>query len=68
MAKNQNHLCSNFGGWRICTACKGRIHQPECTSRKDKHKDCCPARHKMLHDGGMTYGIDDNSVKMWEGK
>jgi hypothetical protein len=61
----QAHLCSNAGEWRHCTACQGRMHQPQCTSRKDKRKDCCPARHKMLHDAGQVRGIDDSSVIMW---
>ena len=68
MARRQNHKCSNHGGWRICTACQGRLHQPDCTSRKDRHKDCCPARHKMLHDAGQARGIDDSSAVMWSGK
>jgi hypothetical protein len=55
------------GGWPICTACLGRMHQPECTSRKDKTRDCCDARHKMLHEQGQTHGIDDSSIVMWEG-
>lgn len=31
----------------------------------DKHKDCCPARHKMLYDQGITRGLVDSSHAMW---
>lgn len=63
--RRQNHKCSNLGGWRICTTCQGRIHEPDCTSHKDKNKDCCPPRHKVLHDQGQVRGIDDSSIIMW---
>lgn len=47
-----------------CTVCEGRIHHKGCTSRPNKHKDCCPARHQMLFDAGHTVGIIDKSVSM----
>jgi len=53
-------------GWPTCTVCNGRIHHPKCTSKRNKQKDCCPARHKMLHDAGQIFGLSDLSVKMWE--
>lgn len=48
-----------------CVVCEGRLHQEGCTSRKNKQKDCCPARHKMLHDQGLVMGIVDSSFFMW---
>jgi len=51
--------------WPICTVCDGRIHLPTCTSRMRKDIDCCPARHKMLHDAGQVRGISDASFFMW---
>jgi hypothetical protein len=59
------HFRCGEGGWALCTACKGRLHLPDCTSRMDRMKDCCPARHKMLHDQGHIRGLDDSSVVMW---
>jgi len=62
----RKHKCGN--PWGICTACRGRLHQPDCATvtsgRLDKAKDCCPARHRMLHDQGHTHGLDDTSVLM----
>ena len=51
--------------WPVCTACGGRMHLPTCTTRRNKHKDCCPERHKMLHDTGQKRGIVDSSIVMW---
>lgn len=51
--------------WPHCCSCQGRMHEPGCTARMNKHKDCCPARHKMLYDAGQTRGIDDDSQAMW---
>jgi len=30
-----------------------------------KHKDCCPARHKMLHDASQVRGIAYGPQAMW---
>jgi hypothetical protein len=49
----------------MCVVCEGRIHLPGCTSRRNRLKDCCPARHKMLFDQGHTRGLDDSSYVMW---
>lgn len=68
------HDCGNTGGsfgnkgWSMCIVCKGRLHLDGCTSKKNKHKDCCPARHKMLHDAGNVKGIADDSFFMWSEK
>jgi hypothetical protein len=63
--RSSSHECWRQG-WQTCTACNGRIHQAGCTSRPDKHKDCCEARHKMLHDQGHTHGLDDSSIVMYD--
>ena len=36
------HICNNTndGEWAHCGVCNGRIHEPECTSRRVKGKDC----------------------------
>lgn len=65
--RKQTHLCSNGGSWRTCTACRGRIHDEKCTTRKNKTVDCCLARHKMLYVAGIFRGIDDSSVPMLGG-
>jgi hypothetical protein len=62
------HLCStltNGKDWTHCCICDGRIHETGCTSRRDRHKDCCEARHKMLFDSGQTKGLSDTSFFMW---
>lgn len=53
--------------WPECTVCDGRVHLPECTTNlhPDKLKDCCPERHKMLHDAGQVRGLADSSFLMW---
>ena len=51
--------------WPHCCICDGRIHDEGCTSKRNKDKDCCPARHKMLHDQGVTRGMYDESQAMW---
>ena len=51
--------------WPMCCTCDGRQHDAGCTSRRDKNRDCCPARHKMLHDAGQVRGIYDDSQAMW---
>lgn len=53
------------GEWPMCIVCDGRIHLPTCTAKMNKNKDCCPARHKMLHDQGQIKGIFDASFFMW---
>jgi hypothetical protein len=71
-ATKQRHDCGVTTGhrktqdnWVHCCVCNGRMHLEGCTSRKDKNKDCCPARHKMLHDAGQVRGIADDSMAMW---
>lgn len=60
----QRHNCA-ADGWSNCCICDGRIHLPGCTSRMDKRRDCCPERHKMLHDQGQIRGLYDDSQAMW---
>jgi hypothetical protein len=63
------HKCyGGKNGWAICTACLGRIHWPCCTSKKDKHKDCCIERHKMLFEQGQIHGLDDSSLTIYDPK
>jgi len=62
------HKCwqmTNGRAWQHDCICNGRVHEPGCTSRKDKNKDCCPERHKMLHDAGHVKGLADDSFFMW---
>ncbi len=59
------HQCYR-NGWQICSACQGRIHHQGCRTARLKDKDCCPARHKMLHEQGHEFGLDDAAVKMWD--
>lgn len=49
----------------MCSACDGRVHISGCTAKRDKAKDCCVARHRMLHDAGETRGRYDSSLIMW---
>lgn len=61
------HNCNkaaNGTSWNLCAACEGRIHSPGCTSKRDKRKDCCEARHVMLHEQGQTTWINDESQPM----
>ena len=51
--------------WPMCCVCDGRIHDNDCTSKMRKEIDCCPARHKMLHDEGKVRGLFDESYMMW---
>ena len=60
------HKCNRPDGWAFCTTCEGRIHLPGCTSKRDKHRDCCRERHEMLNSQGITKGIRDSSVGMLE--
>jgi hypothetical protein len=62
--KPDRHNCG-LPEWRICCVCDGRIHWEGCTSKRRASHDCCPARHKMLHDNGTTRGISDSSMAMW---
>lgn len=60
--------CNKAGGGRefpMCCSCDGRIHLPGCTTKRNRNRDCCLARHKMLHDAGQTRGIYDGSLEMW---
>lgn len=67
MAPNR-HECGIDGlgrrAWAYCTVCNGRIHEDGCSSRKDKNRDCCKARHVMLYEAGHTKGICDDSQDM----
>jgi hypothetical protein len=65
--KPKRHLCGQQG-WAYCCVCDGRIHERGCTSRMNRMKDCCAARHKMLYDQGQTRGIGDESQAMWSEK
>jgi hypothetical protein len=61
------HDCKNqVNGkcWPLCCACEGRFHLPGCTTKKNKYKDCCEARHKMLYEEGHEFGIVDASIPM----
>ena len=51
-------------GWPMCTVCDGRIHEPSCTSKRNKHKDCCQARHELLYQQGQTVGLYDAGQPM----
>jgi hypothetical protein len=63
------HECAKWSDgsrqWSYCVVCEGRIHMAGCTSRRSALKDCCPARHKMLHDSGKKRAIADHSFLMW---
>lgn len=50
--------------WAECATCGGRMHLEGCTSRRDKKKDCCPARHEMLYQQGHHWGLYDRSQPM----
>lgn len=63
--RTKHRQCSEKGDWPVCCVCDGRIHREDCTSRRDRNRDCCVARHKMLHDQGITRGIGDSSMIMW---
>lgn len=65
--RNGKLICTNLGEWPKCTACDGRMHLPECTSRRNKRKDCCDARHIMLYNQGHSHGLIDSSVSMLAG-
>ncbi len=56
------HKCTGYNG--SCCCCEGIIHYPLCTSKMKAKKDCCPARHILLHEQGQTRGIGDNSLPM----
>ena len=62
--ENKRHNCKGKYDWPECCVCGGRIHLPGCTTKKNKYRDCCYERHKMLHDQGQTVGIYDSSVSM----
>ena len=67
MARHQCAAYSVVNGkpsWTICTACEGRIHLAGCTTKRNKHRDCCRERHEMLHAAGQTHGIADASIPM----
>ena len=53
--------------WLMCVTCDGRIHLDGCTTKKNRLKDCCAARHKMLFEQGLVRGIYDDSQHMLAG-
>lgn len=57
---------TNGRSWTICSVCGGRVHYDECTTKRDKRKDCCEARHKMLFEQGQTVGVNDTSLPMYD--
>lgn len=57
---------TNFNQWAHCSVCGGRIHEADCTSKRNKKKDCCHARHKMLFDQGELVGRLDESMPMFD--
>jgi hypothetical protein len=65
MARHECGKMTNGKDWMHCCICNGRIHLEGCTSERNKNRDCCPARHKMLYDAGHTRGISDDSFLMW---
>ena len=66
MARHQCwQLGNNGNGWHVCPICEGRIHIQGCTSRPNRLRDCCAARHKMLFDQGHIVGLCDSSFIMW---
>src|SRR4051812_11790693 len=66
--RRKYHACKANGEWSLCCACLGRIHQADCTARKNPDVDCCAARHRSLHDSGHVYGLDDSGIIMWTPK
>lgn len=58
--------CGYDGSSAHCAACNGLIHNPLCKAKMNPKKDCCPKRHKALHDSGQITGINDSAVIMWE--
>lgn len=63
---SNGHTCKNTndGEWMHCNACNGRVHLPECTSKRNRLIDCCEARHAMLASQGQTVGLSDSSQPM----
>lgn len=64
---NKQDIGRNRLGWSHCIVCEGREHEPDCTTKRDPKKDCCPTRHKVLYDTGHTRGLIDNSFLMYNG-
>lgn len=57
--------------WAICGDCNGRIHMSGCTSKRNKHRDCCKERHRMLFDQGQVYSVyspEHHILAAWEPK
>lgn len=42
--RRQHHQCGRGEEWPTCVECGGRIHRPDCTSKRDARRDCCPQR------------------------
>jgi hypothetical protein len=63
-AREQCNRETNGKHWAHCCICNGRMHTPECTSKRDRNKDCCEERHKMLWNAGQKVGIGDDSQPM----
>jgi hypothetical protein len=68
---NDPHRCKSMVGrraeWMYCNACNGRVHESECTSRRNPKVDCCDRRHLDLYAAGHERGLTDASVMMLEG-
>lgn len=62
--KHQCNKQNRNNTWSTCCVCQGRLHEIGCTTKKNKHIDCCQERHQMLYDAGQRVGIDDNSLSM----
>lgn len=65
----RRHNCgrtANGVDWSVCSACEGRIHLDGCTSRRDRMRDCCAARHAMLWAAGEKLGRNDASQPMYD--
>lgn len=63
------HHCNKSGGgvtWSLCSACRGRIHDSGCTSKRNADLDCCEARHHKLWALGELIGLDDASLPMYD--
>ena len=66
MARHRCNKSANGADWSICSVCDGRIHLAGCTSKRDKHKDCCRQRHEMLAGQGVTVWRTDESQSMFD--
>ena len=53
---------TNDGEWMYCGVCNGRVHEPDCTSRKRKGKDC-PENHSPAELEAAGYGPASEHVE-----